>query len=315
MTDQRPYIVFAEPFDRTAMERMSTVGRVTVLDSVNEKNLMEAVADCDALLVRTSTQVSRSMIERAHRLRVIGRGGAGLDNIDIEAAREKGIAVVFTPQAGPDAAADLTVGLMIGLVRKIKTGDEAVRQGQHTAWRTRQSAHELHELTLGIIGMGRIGRTVSEHCHHGFGMKILYNDIVEPEPLGFPAQSLEKNQIYRESDVVSLHVPLTEDTRYLINERTISLFKDGAYLLNTSRGAVVDSLSLARALQTGRLAGAALDVFDPEPLPMDHPLMHAPNTLFTPHIGARTRSSLERMNAVVEDVIRILRDEEPEHPA
>jgi len=315
VSDHHLHIVFAEPFDHAAVERMSTVGRITELRANDEKTLLQAVSDCDALLVRTSTQVTRHVIEHAERLRVIGRGGVGLDNIDMEAARRKGIAVVYTPQAGTDAVADLTVGMMISLVRKINECDQAVRQEKHFEFRTKQSASELHELTLGIIGMGCIGRAVSSRCHHGFGMKIIYNDIIEPMSLNFPAIHMEKEQLYRESDIVSLHVPLTDQTKHLINEKSLMQFKNNVFLINTARGAVVDTIALAKALQSGKLAGAALDVFDPEPLPSDHPMMHAPHTLFTPHIAARTQSSLKQMNAVVEDVIRVLQGEEPEFSA
>lgn len=294
---------------------MSTVGRVTELHTNDENTLLQAVSDCDALLVHTSTQVTRHVIEHAERLRVIGRGGVGLDNIDVAAAKHKGIAVVYTPQAGTDAVADLTVGLMISLVRKINECDQAVRLEKHFEFRAKQSASELHELTLGIIGMGRIGRAVSSRCHHGFGLKIIYNDIIEPLSLNFPATRMEKEQLYRESDIISLHVPLTDQTTHLINEKSLSQFKDNAYLINTARGTVVDTIALAKTLQSGKLSGAALDVFDPEPLPSDHPMMHAPHTIFSPHIGARTQSSLARMDAVVEDVIRVLQGEEPEFSA
>jgi phosphoglycerate dehydrogenase-like enzyme len=166
---------------------------------------------------------------------------------------------------------------------------------------------------MGVIGMGRIGRAVSKRLAHGFGMKIIYNDITDVEPLDFPAQSMAKDQLYSKADIISLHVPLTSDTRRLINEGTLSKFKDGTFLINTSRGPVVDNIALANALKSGKLGGAALDVFDPEPLPDDHPLMQAPNTLFTPHIGARTHIALERMNDVVDDVIRVLQDQPPQY--
>ncbi len=294
---------------------MRDVGEVTVLDSCNEDALGKAVRDCHALLIRSSARVTRSVLERARRLRVIGRGGVGIENIDLAAARDRGITVVHTPAASTEAVADLTVGLMIALARRLVDGDTAIRRGDFGTARRRITGPELHELTLGIVGLGRIGRAVAGRCRNGFGMRVLYNDIVEPGHVDFAATSVSKERLFREADVVSLHVPLTPRTRGLIQEETLATFNPGAILINTSRGAVVDGAALARALESGSLLGAGLDVFDPEPPPPDHPLLTAPNTILTPHIGARTPASLQRMDAVVEDVIRVLNGEPPRYPA
>jgi phosphoglycerate dehydrogenase-like enzyme len=194
-------------------------------------------------------------------------------------------------------------------------GDAAVRYGGFEQARRTTCLCELSELTLGIVGLGRIGKAVARRCRHGFGMRILYNDIVSPGWLDFAATPVGKEELYNTSDVVSLHVPLTDETKYLINAGALAKFKPQAILLNTSRGAVVDSEALAHALSSGAIAGAALDVFDPEPLPPNHALMHAPNTLFSPHVGARTVGGLARMNEVVEDVIRVLEGKQPLYPA
>lgn len=315
MADPAPHFVFAEEFEPTTVESARALGRVTLLRACDETTLMEAVGDCDALLVRTRAAVTRAVIHKARRLRVIGRGGVGLENVDVDAARERGITVVYTPAAATDAVADLTVGLMITLLRRIAANDVKIRNGLFAEARESSIGFELAELTLGIVGLGRIGKAVARRCRHGFGMTILYNDILPPGPIDFAATPAEKEQLYGASDVVSLHVPLTQKTQHLIDDTALAQFKDGAILLNTSRGAVIDSDALARALVRGTLGGAGLDVFDPEPLPADHPLMTAPNTLFTPHIGARTHRGLARMNAVIEDVIRVLNGKEPRYPA
>jgi D-3-phosphoglycerate dehydrogenase / 2-oxoglutarate reductase len=312
MSDKPWHIVVAEPYGPAAIERLATVGRVTALSSCDESSLMAAVPDADALVVRTGSRVTRQVIERAGRLKVIGRGGTGLESIDLEAATERGIKIVYTPQASTDAVADLTLGMILALIRNFRTCDGAVRTGKFKAVREAQSAPELHELTIGIIGLGRIGRAVARRCRVGFGARVLYSDIVAPGLLDFVAEPRDKIDLYREADVVSLHVPLTEQTRNLINAEALNRFKRGAYLVNTSRGAAVDLAATAEALRTGRLAGVALDVFDTEPLPPDHPLLRAPNTFLTPHIGARTSASLSRMSAVVEDVIRVLEGRQPE---
>lgn len=308
MDEPKWHIVISEGFGRAAIARIQAVARVTVLTAGDEHALKKAVQDCDALLVRTSATVTRDVIEQAGRLRVIGRAGSGLDNIDVEAARKRGILVIHTPDAATNAVADLTVGLMIALVRGITTCDAAVRAGRFARERSHYETPELSELTLGIVGLGRIGKAVAQRCFHGFAMRILYNDILDAEPLDFEATPTDKAQLYRQADVVSLHVPLTKRTRRLIEEEALTRFKRGSFLINTARGAVVDSVALAHALESGHLAGAALDVFDPEPLPEGHPLLTAPNALFTPHVGARTRTGLARMNAVVDEVIRALEE-------
>lgn len=306
VSDRMWEIVFAEPFDDFALERAKAVGRVTVLDRCDEVSLRRALRRCDALLVRSACRVSRGALEEAERLRVIGRGGVGVENIDVEAARQRGIAVVYTPAAATDAVADLTVGLMIALLRGVVPGDAAVRAGCFDEVRRRARSRELKELTMGIVGMGRIGQAVARRCWQGFDMSIVYNDIVEPLKPEMEARPVSKEELYASADVISLHVPLTEETRGMIDDEVLAGCKPGSLLINTSRGAVVDGEALARRLFSGALAGAALDVFDPEPPACDHPLMTAPNTLFTPHLGARTQSGLARMNAVVEDVIRVL---------
>ncbi|MGD2107792.1 MAG: hydroxyacid dehydrogenase [Phycisphaerae bacterium] len=315
MTSTAAKILIAEPFDPSVVNRLRTVGEVVQLADCDELNLLAEVADCDALLVRTRTRVTREVIERARRLKVIGRGGVGLENIDLDAARSREVTVVYTPAAATDAVADLTVGMMLSLVRKLRRADEGIRAGSFTTDREDCIGPELSELTLGIVGLGRIGRAVARRCHHGFRMKIVYNDIVEPGLTDFVAVSAQKDELYRTADVVSLHVPLTDKTRHLINESSLATFKRGAFLINTSRGAVVDEAAVARALEEGHLAGAAFDVFDPEPPQEYSPLLRAPNTLLTPHIGARTPTGLARMNNVLDDVIAVLTGKPPRFPA
>lgn len=315
MSNDALHIVFAGDFDASAVGKARELARVTVLEAYEEPVLINAMRDADALLVRTRARVTRAVIESAPRLRVIGRGGVGLDNIDIEAARERGVMVVHTPAAATEAVADLTVGMIISLLRSIHQNDGLVRSGRFTEARQESVGFELHELTIGIVGLGRIGKAVARRCRKGFGMTVLYNDIIDPGPLDTEVTSVPLERLFAESDIVSLHVPLTNQTRTMIDGKSLALFKPGALLINTSRGAVVDGVALARALSTGRLAGAALDVFDPEPLPDDHPLLTAPNTLFTAHIGARTRASLARMNEVVDDVIGVLAGKPPRQPA
>jgi D-3-phosphoglycerate dehydrogenase len=315
MIQDRPRILLAEPFDDAAVDKLRAIGQVELLGACDEATIQSAVTDCDALLVRTRAIVGRATLESAKRLRVIGRGGVGLENIDLAAARQRGVIVVYTPGAATEAVADLTVGLMIAIVRNFRGADESVRRGDFWEARERSCARELAEMTLGIIGLGRVGRAVARRCRRGLGMPIIYNDIVAPGWLDFTATPVNREELYAAADVISLHVPLDESTRNMIDVKAIAQIKRGAFLLNTSRGAVVDNVALAKGLTDGRLSGAALDVFDPEPPPANHPLMHAPNTLFTPHIGARTTLGLRRMNDVVDDVIAVLQGRPPLNPA
>jgi len=314
MNEPSHHVVFTDPFDPPAVARVANVARVTQLDAPSPSKLLAAVGDCDALVVRTATTVTREIIEGAPRLRVIGRGGVGLDNIDLEAAAQRNIAVVHTPHAATDSVADLTVGLMLALVRDLIDCDRGARNGRFDELRGAQRVRELRELTIGIVGMGRIGRAVARRCRTGFGCRILYNDIVEVGWLDVAAERVSKEKLYAVSDIVTLHVPLTEATRGLINAEALARFKHGTMLINTSRGAVVDSADLADALRKGRLAGAGLDVLDVEPPPPEHPLLGVPHCILTPHVGARSVASLARMNDVVDDVIRVLQGDEPLYP-
>ncbi len=311
MADPALHIVVAERFSPEALDRLRAVGRVTTLDSCDEADLREAVVDCDALLVRTYAHVTRDVIACATKLKVIGRGGVGLDNIDVVAASEHGVTVVHTPAAATGAVAELTIALMLGLLRDIPAHDAAIRSGDYKQARANAMAHELSEMTLGIIGMGRIGQAVARRCHIGLGMSVIYNDIVSPPSLDFTATPVEKEALYRRADVVSLHVPLTDLTRCLIDSEALAQFKADALLINTSRGQVVDSSALANRLHHGAMGGAALDVLDEEPPSADHPLLTAPHVIFTPHIGAKTPASQARMNNVVDDVIRVLQGAKP----
>jgi D-3-phosphoglycerate dehydrogenase / 2-oxoglutarate reductase len=313
MAEKSWRILFSEAFSSDAVARMQSVGSVRQLTACDEKSLIQAVPECDAILVRTASQVTRRVIEAAPNLRVIGRGGVGLDNIDLEAARERGVTVVYTPTAATEAVADLTFALILGLTWNLTASDDAVRAGRFSAARNSATPRELRGLTLGIIGMGRIGQAVAHRAINGFLMDVLYNDIENVGGFAFPATPVEKDELYRNSDIVSLHVPLTKQSHGLIGASALRLFRKGTLLINTARGAVVDGVALAIALQSGHIGGAGLDVFDPEPLPVDHPLLSAPNALFTPHIGARTKSAQKAMNSVVDDVIRVLNGETPLH--
>ena len=289
-----PKVLVTDPLDPAGMEMLKSEGiQVDYRPGITHEELKAVVGNYDALIVRGRTKVTRDVIEAGRgRLKAICRAGVGLDNIDLEAAREAGVEVFNTPEAPTEAVAELTVGLIIALARSIPKADRALKEGR---WAKKELVGwELRGKTLGIIGFGRIGQRVAEICH-ALGMKIIAYRRTRPPGIeavlartgARMASSIE--EVLRESDIITLHVPLTPQTRHMIGRREISMMKDGAILVNTSRGGVVDEEALYEALVSGKLAGAALDVFEEEP-PKDISLKLAqlPNVVATPHIGAQT---------------------------
>ena len=308
-------ILLVESFDESAVQRLERAGRLRRASACDEGTLVDEVPGADALLVRTYAQVTAAVIEAGKRLKVIGRGGVGLENIDLRAARDRGVPVVYTPAAASDSVAEFTVGLMLAVERHLVRGEAMVRGERFLEARGTLIGRQLRGLTLGIVGLGRIGRRVGRIARTGLGMSVIYNDIVEIRDLDYAVTPADKGRIWAESDVVSLHVPLTSLTRHLVNAEVLARFKPTSTLINTSRGAVVDDSALGAALSAGQLAGAALDVYETEPPPPDHPLLAAPNVLLSPHVAARTGVGLARMNDVVDDVIAVLNGEPPAYPA
>jgi D-3-phosphoglycerate dehydrogenase / 2-oxoglutarate reductase len=302
------------------MARLAAAGEVVVLPNCDEAALIDAVAHADALVVRTYSLINAKVIaaaKAAGRLKVIGRAGVGLDNIDLKAALAAGIQVVHTPAASTHAVADLVVALIVSLQRGVVENDRAMRAGQFDSIRAaRPRANELRHQTVGVIGMGRIGTAVGFRLANGFGTRIVHHDIREIGWLPFPAESRDSHKaVYAEADVVTLHVPLTRLTRGMMDADALASFKSGSYLINASRGPVVVPSAVAEALKSGRLAGAAIDVHDPEPPPADYPLFSAPNCVLTAHIGARSPEGLAAMNDVVDDVVAVLQGKPPSWPA
>jgi phosphoglycerate dehydrogenase-like enzyme len=208
--------------------------------------------------------------------------------------------------AASDAVAEFAITLMMSLLRPVHRMAGQLRAGEFTAARRRGHGAELQSLTVGIMGMGRIGSRVGRICSTGFGARVLYHDIAAVGPFPFAAVPVFVEQLLAEAQVVSLHVPLTERTRGLVDRALLRQFRHDALLINTARGAVVDTLALVEALEAGRLAGAGLDVTDPEPLPADHPLLSMEQCIVTPHVAARTHAGLARMYGIVDRVLDYL---------
>ncbi len=298
-------ILLAEALDADAEQRLEAAATIVRAPTPDEQTLCALVVDCDALVARTHNRITRAVLEAGRRLRVVGIAGVGVDHVDVTAAEQLGIAVLNTPAAATDAVADFTLGLMLQLLRPIPRLAEDYRAGRFSAARAEPHGRELRELTVGIVGMGRIGARVGRICA-ACGARVLYNDIVPVGPFDFPAEPVEKATIWSQSDLVTLHVPLTDLTRGLIDAEVLAYFRPTAFLINTARGAGVDTAALTATLQENRIGGAALDVTDPEPLPPDHPLFACPRCILTPHVAARTYGGLRRMCAVVDDVLAFL---------
>lgn len=250
----------------------------------------EVLPRCHALIVRSATKVDEALLERAPALRVVGRAGVGVDNIDVGGASVRGIAVFNAPDASTTAAAELTMALILSLVRRLTEADRSLHDGR---WeRSRFQGIELRGRTLGLIGAGRIGVEVARRCQ-AFGMEVVaYDPYLDDEALreqGITPLGLD--DVVSTADVVSLHVPLTEATRGLIGAERLSRMKQGAFLVNASRGGVVDEEALVDALHSGHLGGAAIDVYETEPVKPDHRLLSAPRTVLTPHLGASTQEA------------------------
>lgn len=246
-------------------------------------------------------------------LSIVAQAGVGYDNIDVVEMSSRGVWVTNTPGVLDDATADLAFALMCSLSRHIPQADQYVRDGSWTCWHPSLFlGKELAGATVGIVGLGRIGLAFARRCT-GFGMKILYTArSPKPEAADVGAEFCTLDQLLSRSEIVSLHVPLTAETRALINDERLGLMRSDAILINTARGAVVDQDALKKALLAGTIQGAALDVTDPEPLPLDDPLLSTPNLLIAPHIGSAGKATRERMAMIAaENIVSASRGERP----
>jgi len=269
--------------------------------------LRVALTDADAVLSMVTDKIDASVIAGAPRLRIISNLAVGVDNIDLEAATRAGIAVGHTPGVLTEATADLAFGLLMATARRIAEADRHVRAGKWRTWGPMTMlGRDVHSSTLGTIGFGAIGQAMARRAM-GFGMRVLYLKH-PPRNRKLPrdarlAVGVSLNSLLAQSDYVSMHVPLTAKTHHMIGAREFALMKPGAILINTARGAVVDQAAMLAALKSGRLAGAGLDVTDPEPIARRDPLLRLDNVVITPHIGSASINARARMAAIAVDNI------------
>lgn len=282
-------ILVADDLGDEGMSMLRESGEVTLQTGMNEAALREALPGYEVLVVRSATTVTAKSLELADNLAVVGRAGIGVDNIDVSACTARGIAVMNTPEANTVTTAEHAVALLMSLARNIPGADASVRAGK---WeKSKFTGVELQDKQLGVVGLGRIGRIAAEKCR-GLGMTIAaYDPFVAQANAPEGVRMLDLDELLATSDFVTIHVPVTDETRHLLDRDRLHSMKAGARLIHAARGGVVCERGLVEALSSGHLAGAALDVFESEPLPADSPLRGAPNLVLTPHLGASTQEA------------------------
>lgn len=267
--------------------------------------LLQAVRNADGLVSMLSERIDAELLDHAPQLKIVANYAVGYNNIDIEAATRRGVMVTNTPDVVTDATADLAWAIMMAIARNVCVVDRYVRSGEWTEWRPeRFIATDITGATLGIIGLGRIGRAMARRAA-GFDMRVIYFDLHRAAPKveqECRAEYQPLDGLLSEADFVTIHVPLNEVTQHLIDARALSLMKPTAYLVNTARGPIVDESALVAALQNRSIAGAALDVYENEPL-LTEGLAELPNTILIPHLGANSRRTRERMATMTADNI------------
>ena len=301
-------VLVCDPIHEDGVKMMREAGfQVDLKTAITGDELVEIIGGYDAIVVRSRTKVTREVLAEAGRLRVVARAGVGLDNIDVDEAKRRGIEVVNSPEAPSNAVAELVLGFMLSLARQIPEADASMKRSE---WiKRRLMGFELSGKTLGVIGFGRIGYLVAKKVK-ALGMRVLTYDVAIEKLMGYVeeagAEAVPLGNLLASSDFVTVHVPLLPQTRHMIGRREIGMMKRGAYLINTARGGVVDEEALREALISGRLAGAALDVYEEKP-PGDTSLTVLGNVVCTPHIGAATEEA-QRANSTIiaEKLIKIL---------
>lgn len=293
----RRKVVVAEAIAEAGITTLKAKYDVVDLVGADRSKVLASLADAAALIVRSATQVDREMIEAAPSLEVVGRAGIGVDNIDIDAATKHGVLVVNAPNANTISAAEHTMALLLAQARCVVEADRSLREGR---WdRNRFQGMELHGKTLGVLGLGKIGTLVAQRAS-AFGMHIVaFDPYIAPERarrLGVELMSLA--QVFATADVLTIHLPRTPDTENIINAEAIAAMKDGVRIINVARGGIVNEADLAAALLSGKVGGAAVDVFDTEPA-TDSPLFGIPQVTVTPHLGASTKEAQDKAGVAV----------------
>jgi len=298
----KPRILAASKIHDLAIKKAKEFADIDVKAGITEEELVGVIGGYDAVMVRSKPNITKTVIDAGKRLKVIGRAGVGLDNVDVNAAKARGIEVVNSPEASSISVAEHAIGLMIALMRHIPKAERSLREGK---WdRKSFLGRELYGKTLGLIGFGRIGREVALRAE-AFGMKVVASDpnLTSEDTREYNAKLVELEELLKIADIVSLHVPALAETKDLLNAERLALMKPTAVLINTSRGHAVDEDALHKVLKENRIAGAALDVYKNEP-PEGSPLLGLDNIIVVPHLGANTDEAQVNAGTVIVEKIR-----------
>lgn len=299
-----------------ALDMLKEVAELTYMaltKASTENEIIRLIEDADAVVVGATGRISAKVLASAKRLKIVSRHGVGVDNVDVEAATERGIVVTYTPHANADSVVEHAFALIMCLLRRICGAERAVKSGRW-AERQRFMGIELRGKTLGIIGLGDIGRRVARVARNAFAMRVMYHsrtrkiDVEKGLDIGY----VDLETLLKESDFVTLHVPLTDKTYHMIGEDQLKIMKREAVIINTARGGIIDELALVKALKERRIAGAALDVMEAEPPDPKSPILDMDNVVITPHIAAYTEEAMRRMGQMIsEDIVRLYRGLRP----
>jgi len=298
-------ILVASKISEEGIKKLKEKYEVEIIYNPEESELVEKIKDFDGLVVRSKPKVTKKVIEAGKNLKVVGRAGVGLDNIDLEAAKERGIKVVNSPKASSESVAELVFALALALARKVAKADSSLRENK---WIKKDLIGvELSGKTMGIIGYGRIGAHVAKIAN-GFDMKSIAYDVIINEDLAKKYSVVYKtlDEVLRESDIITLHVPLMPQTKHMIGKEQFKIMKNTAILVNASRGGTIDEEALYDALKNNEIYGACLDVFENEP-PFDSPLLKLDNIVFTQHLGASTKEAQRKAGIMIaEEIMKVL---------
>jgi D-3-phosphoglycerate dehydrogenase len=299
-------VLVSDPIAAEGIEILKKAADVDVKTGLTKEELIAIIGEYEGLAVRSETKVTADVLAAATKLKIIGRAGVGVDNIDVAKATERGILVVNSPEGNTIAAAELTVALLLSLARNIPQADSSLRGGE---WkRSKYTGIEIYKKTLGVIGFGKIGREVAKRLH-AFDMNVIAYDpyLTADVAAQLGVRQVELDTIYRESDFITLHVPKTKDTTGLIGAAQLAVMKPDVRIINVARGGLIDETALYEALAAGKIGGAAIDVYSIEPASPDNPLLKLPNVVHTPHLGASTEEAQVKVAVdVAEQIVDVL---------